>query len=880
MAFFSLWWEQQNQDRKQQVRALVNSGQLEFINAGWSMNDEATTYYQSIIDQMTLGHQFVKKEFGVTPRVGWHIDPFGHTATQASLFADMGFDSFVFWRIDYQDHDQRLASKNTEFMWKSSTSRGQENEIFTALTYDWYGPPDEFCFDAVQCVNSSPIQHRKDLQEYDLDARAEEFAKYVRKVSKAYQGDDVFLMFGGDFRWEAADQWYDNIEILINYFEKPENYAKYKLKLFYSSPSIYTDTKFNYNTTWGLKNGDFMPYADNPHGYWSGYYTSRAAFKGFERYSNAHLQVCKHMEVMRDLKYKLIQTRSSANLLSEAMGIAQHHDAISGTAKQHVTDDYVKRLASGCAECDNVISETLNLMFFQNASHSNFVRCNYLNVSYCSVTETGSSFTSIVYNSMAQRRSEVLRVPVPHPNYQIHDESGQSVLSQIQPLSDETARAQYKTGIKSNSLFEILFEANVEGNSFKAYHFVQQSNLNNKVSSLHPIKEGVLENEWLKVKFDITSGLIKSLRNKISKKKTKVKQTWEYYESFASNDSNIQSSGAYVFRPKSAETVLVSDFAKAQVIRGTIADEVRQEFSAIASQTVRLYHKQPYVEIEYTLGPINVDDKIGKEYITKFASSLNSGKTFFTDANGREILKRVLNYRSDFAMNITEPVAGNYYPVNSRISIQDLSDDMQLVIVTDRSQGGSSLHSGQIELMVNRKTVSDDQKGVEEPLNEDIVIRGKYWIFFDSIERSTESHRLYSEKLQNPLASFFVNEQIATSKEALFNTQEELADNLHLITFQTMGENILLRIGHLFALEESSKYSVPQIVDLRKTFGVELIDELSLTGNQKLSEMHRLAWNDVSRDVKSSVVDGSIVRISPMEIRTYLVKPIHSKAEI
>lgn len=46
----------------------------------------------------------------------------------------------------------------------------------------------------------------------------------------------------------------------------------------------------------------------------------------------------------------------------------------------------------------------------------------------------------------------------------------------------------------------------------------------------------------------------------------------------------------------------------------------------------------------------------------------------------------------------TEPVAANYYPVNSRIYIKD--DRVQMTVLTDRSQGGASLVDGQLELMV------------------------------------------------------------------------------------------------------------------------------------------------------------------------------------
>lgn len=37
------------------------------------MNDEAAVTATDMIDQMTLGHDFIFNEFGFVPTVGWHI---------------------------------------------------------------------------------------------------------------------------------------------------------------------------------------------------------------------------------------------------------------------------------------------------------------------------------------------------------------------------------------------------------------------------------------------------------------------------------------------------------------------------------------------------------------------------------------------------------------------------------------------------------------------------------------------------------------------------------------------------------------------------------------------------------------------------------------
>ena len=61
---------------------------------------------------MTLGHLFINDTFGyeARPTIGWHIDPFGHSAEQASLFSLMSFDGFFFGRIDQEDKVRLFAS--------------------------------------------------------------------------------------------------------------------------------------------------------------------------------------------------------------------------------------------------------------------------------------------------------------------------------------------------------------------------------------------------------------------------------------------------------------------------------------------------------------------------------------------------------------------------------------------------------------------------------------------------------------------------------------------------------------------------------------------------------------------------------------------------
>lgn len=103
-------------------------------------------------------------------------------------------------------------------------------------------------------------------------------------------------------------------------------------------------------------------------------------------------------------------------------------------------------------------------------------------------------------------------------------------------------------------------------------------------------------------------------------------------------------------------------------------------FNEWTSHEITIYRGSPGVEITWTVGPIPIEDNIGKEIIIRYNTDIDSKSKFYTDANGREVLERVRNHRPTWHYFVDEPISGNYYPINSRIWIQD--ENRQLTVLT------------------------------------------------------------------------------------------------------------------------------------------------------------------------------------------------------
>jgi hypothetical protein len=125
--YIQMWYSRQKPEMKEKFKRLVQNGQFEIINGGWSSTDEASPNYEDLIDNQMIAHQFLQQEFGVTPKVGWNIFAYGHSATNARLFADLGYKAQFFAKIDNDVKESLDKDHDYNFLWQPTRSLGKDN---------------------------------------------------------------------------------------------------------------------------------------------------------------------------------------------------------------------------------------------------------------------------------------------------------------------------------------------------------------------------------------------------------------------------------------------------------------------------------------------------------------------------------------------------------------------------------------------------------------------------------------------------------------------------------------------------------------------------------------------------------------------------------
>lgn len=282
--------------------------------------------------------------------------------------------------------------------------------------------------------------------------------------------------------------------------------------------------------------------------------------------------MCKQLSVFAQNKTEAFE--ANLNNLREVMGVMQHHDAVTGTEKQHVANDYARLLQIGFEKCDENIQESLSQLTENSGFGANvrFERCDNLNISSCHVTENNDKFLVTLYNPLAQSTSQYVRVPVIDGEYEVLDYKNVPVDAQLVLIPNEVKSISFRqSGAKS----ELVFLAKeLPALGFKSY-FVQRKSKQIR----NPLEKGnggsfTIGNQYLNLTFD-ENGLLQSAATENGA--MKVRQNFFIYEGFRGNNREFKnrSSGAYIFRPIN-ESYQIASRAEIKVIRGNLVDEVHQ----------------------------------------------------------------------------------------------------------------------------------------------------------------------------------------------------------------------------------------------------------------------------------------------------------------
>ncbi|CAG4969461.1 unnamed protein product [Colias eurytheme] len=361
--------------------------------------------------------------------------------------------------------------------------------------------------------------------------------------------------------------------------------------------------------------------------------------------------------------------------------------------------------------------------------------------------------------------------------------------------------------------------------------------------------------------------------------------------------------GVYIFRPMDLTPVPIIDVIDTKVFKTDLVQEIHSKYSEYASFVLRLYQDNPVVEVDWVIGPVPDDDELGKEVFIRYTTDLENGGVFYTDANGRQTMKRIRNRRPTYQPYNLNKVTGNFYPVTSKIYIEDTKKNIRFSIFNDRSQAGASLLDGALDLMVQRRLFTDDA-GVQNIINdtingEGVIIRGTHYLYLSKADY--KPNRVFEKKLAKEIelrpvvlvSNSMEYDDWLDLRNEFKGLNKKLPIGVHVLGLQEWNDGtILVRLENYLEKSDIVKSGVKNVVlkDLFHNIKIDRVKETTLAANMWLSDWLPLQWEkngsffrnfneyygsdkeEYSEDaLKAMDVDLKSVKLTPQQIRTFVV---------
>ena len=903
MINFKRWYISLNETQQQQIKQLIKQERIEFVGGGLVMNDEANSLYQDIIDQLRKGNQFIKEEFNITSNIGWMLDPFGHSEGNALIHSALGFEYLVINRIDYQEHMGRVENGTLEFIWKPFNG---DKSIFTNILPYHYGTSSYFNFlhDETKKINDDRIANF-----------TETFVSLVKNKTNGYLHDQYLFLLGDDFTFYKKNYLFQKAEAIMNHIKTNSTYKDNNITMFYSTPSKYfkavKQKLSEKNIELPIETSlDFFPYADYPYAYWTGYFTSRPYLKGMAKYlSNLHLT---SSTFLLDTALQKRNNQKDIQLLrlQNMVGLLQHHDAITGTAKEKVSNDYI-------IMGKNASNETTHKIINVLKENDYLLDINDINICLSNPTiDYGCNNTFSLHQSDINKtiiglvnpgiEGEILitmEFKIEESRYKIYNKKNDEIPSDFYCLDKTNFNYNYtcfltffyefsKDIILSTFTIEKTNDTNV--NQFLQYPTSSLSLMQNQgnIKSLifHPNNQSfsilIYETTLREYNFNLYHGFYQGF-NKKNSKDTSIRP----------RKSNFD--GAYIFAPTQLRpTKFEINTTNSFYYIGNISTVFMLSFSNDTYMLISVFYSPFIFKVDSIIAPILIFND--NNYILGLNSniqnniSLNTDITenenetsseFWTDSNGLQMKRRIINHRN-YKYIPNEPVAHNFYPVTTAISLRERNkkeyfsdpyeyltqNDKQLTIFTDRPQSGSSLLQGEIMLIILRSSLSDDQRGVGEPLYETasskvffklshfIMIGHSIYTKYKSIQNNYRSlsmiHNsfyrsplLFKTNSHNKITSFL--NQLFIISDNIYRNVDIISDDFAVVQFYRVYDYYFYgksgNYGGLLSIRKDNQDKVRIEIDSN---GIHCIDAKKIMLKKENKKFLQVLQNNINIDIK------------------------------
>lgn len=766
MSYLERWWRDASDIKRESFVNLVRRGQLEIVGGGWVMNDEANSHYFAIIEQITEGNMWLNETVGVIPRNSWSIDPFGYSSTMAYLLRRMGFKNMLIQRTHYELKKELAWHKNLEYVWRQSWDSEEKTDIFVHMmpfySYDiphTCGPEPAICcqFDFARMPGFvyEPCPWGENPIETNLEnvkERAVKLLDQYRKKSTLYRTNTLLVPLGDDFRYisiNEAEAQFRNYQLLFDCINSdPSLNAEAKFgtldEYFQTLRDEAARIDYSRNNEIGSGeirgfpslSGDFFTYADRNQDYWSGYYVSRPFFKAVDRVLE---QTLRGSEIMLSFLFGYCQrvqceklpTGFSHKLTAARRNLAlfQHHDGVTGTAKDHVVEDYGSRMHMSLQDLHIFMSKAVEVLLgihherndqspavFEPAQ----IRSKYdvQPMQRLITVHEGTLQTVVIFNPLEQKRNEVVMVVVDRPDVTILDTNWTCIKGQVSPEIQH-----HKTKIFTGR-HRVYWKASVPAMGLQTYYiangFVQCekaklatlriSSPSKQLSCPTPYTCANLGSDTVEIgnwhqtlTFDVNHGLLQKIRGNDGPSTV----FGEEISMYSSTES-----GAYLFKPNGEAEPITRTGGQMVVSEGLLVHEVYSypktatENSPISHFT-RIYNakntiQEFVIEKEYHVELLGLEFN-DRELIARYKTDVDNRRVFYSDLNGFQTIRRETYDKI--------PLQGNYYPMPSLAFMQE-SSGKRFSVHTKQSLGVASLKNGWLEIMLDRRLVRDDGRGL------------------------------------------------------------------------------------------------------------------------------------------------------------------------